>query len=84
MLFTSPRNLHYPITVTKLLQKQDDKVTRFAKLFSYYYTTSVTEVDEFGQENEVDKKFPADFQAEKEGTLRRWFIKEGDVIRREG
>ncbi|EKG22436.1 BRCT domain-containing protein [Macrophomina phaseolina MS6] len=84
MLFTSPRNLHYPITVTKLLQKQDDKVKRFAKLFSYYYTTSVTEVDEFGQEHQVDKKFPADFQAEKEGTLRRWFIREGDVIRREG
>lgn len=84
MLFTSPRNLHYPITVTKLLQKQDDKVKRFAKLFSYNYTTSVTEVDEFGQESEVDKKFPADFQAEKEGTLQKWFIKEGDVIRREG
>ncbi|KAK0644826.1 RNA polymerase II subunit A C-terminal domain phosphatase [Lasiodiplodia hormozganensis] len=84
MRFNSPRNLHYPITVTKLLQQQDDKVKRFAKLFSYYYTTSVTEVDEFGQENEVEKKFPADFQAEKEGTLRTWFIREGDVIEREG
>ncbi|KAL1634807.1 CTD phosphatase Fcp1 [Diplodia intermedia] len=84
MRFNSPRNLHYPITVTKLLQQQDDKVKRFAKLFSYYYTTSVTEVDEFGQENEVKKKFPADFQAEKEGTLKTWFIREGDVIQREG
>lgn len=84
MLFTSPKNLHYPVTVTKLLQKQDDKVKRFAKLFSYTYTTSVTEIDEFGQDYEVKKKFPAEYEAEKDGAIKRLYIKEGDVIAREG
>ncbi|KAK7552563.1 hypothetical protein IWX49DRAFT_496043 [Phyllosticta citricarpa] len=84
MLFTSPKNLHYPVTVTKLLQKQDDKVKRFAKLFSYTYTTSVTEVDEFGQEYEVKKKFPAEYEAEKDGAIKKLYVKEGDVIAREG
>lgn len=84
MLFTSPKNLHYPVTVTKLLQKQDDKVKRFAKLFSYTYTTSVTEVDEFGQDYEVKKKFPAEYEAEKDGAIKRLYVKEGDVIARDG
>ncbi|KAK8227310.1 hypothetical protein HDK90DRAFT_541140 [Phyllosticta capitalensis] len=84
MLFTSPKNLHYPVTVTKLLHKQDDKVKRFAKLFSYTYTTSVTEVDEFGQDYEVKKKFPAEYEAEKDGAIKRLYVKEGDVIARAG
>ncbi|KAF2147221.1 uncharacterized protein K452DRAFT_3678 [Aplosporella prunicola CBS 121167] len=84
MLLKSPRNLHYPITVTKFLKKQDDKVERFAPLFSYFYLTTVTEGNEFGEEFQVEKKFPADFQSETEGTLRRWKIEEGATITREG
>lgn len=84
MLLRSPPNLHYPITVTELLKSQDDEVERFAPLFSYFYKSTVTEGNKYGEEHTVDKEFPARFESEVEGTLLRWKIQVGTVVKQPG
>ncbi|KAF2422435.1 hypothetical protein EJ08DRAFT_596862 [Tothia fuscella] len=84
MLIRSNHSLHYPITVDKLLVKRDSEVDRFAPLFSYSYTSTVTEGNKYGEETEVVKKFPEDFLSEIQGTLVSWKIKAGDVLERPG
>lgn len=84
MLIRSPTNLHYPITVTELLKNQNDEVARFAPLFSYFYKSTVTEGNKYGEEYQVEKEFPARFESETEGTLLRWKIKAGTVVNRAG
>ncbi|KAF2835652.1 hypothetical protein M501DRAFT_987980 [Patellaria atrata CBS 101060] len=80
MLIKSPRNLHYPITVTELLKRPSDEVERFAPLFSYYYTSKVTERNEFGDESQVERKFPTKFECETNGTILNWKINAETVI----
>jgi RNA polymerase II subunit A-like phosphatase len=84
MLIRSNPSLHYPITVDKLLVKLDSSVDRFAPLFSYTYTSTVTEGDKYGDEKLVEKTFPAEFQSEIDGTLAAWKIKPGDILTRSG
>ena len=79
-----PASLHYPITVTELLKQPNDDVESFAPLFSYFYKTSVTEGDELGNEFQVEKTFPARFESNVEGTLKKWKIVEGAVIAKPG
>lgn len=79
-----PTSLHYPITVTELLKQPNDHVERFAPLFSYSYTTTVTEGDGLGNENQVEKSFPARFESSVEGVLKKWKIKAGAVINESG
>ncbi|KAL9126407.1 MAG: hypothetical protein Q9217_004535 [Psora testacea] len=80
MLLRLPASLHYPITVTELLKQPNDNVERFAPLFSYFYKTTVTEGDELGNENQVEKTFPTRFESSVEGILKSWKIKRGAVI----
>ena len=80
MLLRLPASLHYPITVTELLKQPNDNVERFAPLFSYFYKTTVTEGDELGNENQVEKTFPTRFESNIEGSLKSWKIKKGAVI----
>ena len=80
MLLTSPKNLHYPITVTQLLQKPGDSVERFAPLFSYFYKSLVTEGNKDGEKKDVEWTFPQRFESETEGQLVTWKIQEGEVI----
>ena len=80
MLLRLPASLHYPITVTELLKQPNDNVERFAPLFSYFYKTTVTEGDELGNENQIEKTFPTRFESSVEGTLKLWKIKRGAVI----
>jgi RNA polymerase II subunit A-like phosphatase len=84
MLIRSTPSLHYPITVKKLLAAPDSSVDRFAPLFSYTYTSTVTEGNKYGEELQVEKTFPAEFQSEIDGALVSWKIKEGDVLQRSG
>lgn len=79
-----PRGLHYPITITELLKQPDDKVERFAPLFSYSYKTTVTEGNKFGEEFQVEKDFPTKFESSVDGTLKSWSINVGDVISQPG
>ncbi|KAI9656714.1 MAG: RNA polymerase II [Trizodia sp. TS-e1964] len=76
-----PDSLHYPITVTELLKQPNDKVDRFAPLFSYYYKTTVTEGNRFGDEIQVEKTFPSRFESPIDGVLIRWQIQKGSVIK---
>ncbi|KAL8655594.1 MAG: hypothetical protein Q9226_002990 [Calogaya cf. arnoldii] len=79
-----PHNLHYPITVTELLKQPNDTVERFAPLFSYSYTTTVTEGNKFGDEFQVEKAFPTKFESSVDGVLKRWSIAPGTVISQPG
>ena len=60
MKIQSPPNLHYPITVVKLLGKRGEDVLRSAPLFSYYYETVVTEVDGIALQAPNDLTFGPD------------------------
>jgi RNA polymerase II subunit A-like phosphatase len=75
-----PRSLHYPVTVTELLKRPNDAVDRQDPLFSYNYKTKVTEGDRYGEEKEVEKTFPADYESPVEGILKKWKIQVGTVI----
>lgn len=80
MLLRSPKNLHYPITVTELLLRTTDNVERSAPLFSYFYKSTVIEGNQYGEEFQVVKTFPTNFESETEGKLIAWRIQEGSVI----
>lgn len=80
MLLRLPHNLHFPITVTKLLKRPNDNVEQNEPLFAYFYKTTVTEGDEAGNRWEVEKTFPTNFESSVEGVVRKWEIAEGDVI----
>ncbi|KAL8912257.1 MAG: hypothetical protein Q9171_002712 [Xanthocarpia ochracea] len=79
-----PRDLHYPITVTELLKQPNDNVERFAPLFSYSYTTTVTEGNKFGDEFQVEKAFPTKFESSVDGVLKSWSIHPGTIISQPG
>jgi RNA polymerase II subunit A-like phosphatase len=81
MLLRLPKNLHYPITVTKAVKPVGEPVARGDHLFLYSYETTVTEGSRDGAEKEVRKKFMAQFESSLDGTLRTWRIWEGDVIK---
>ena len=80
MKIRSPNDLHYPITVVDLSKQPQDSVERFAPLFTYYYESTVTEGNKYGDEKEVKKKFPARFDSSIDGQLVEWYIKGGSVI----
>ena len=77
-------NQHYPITVTKLLVQPEADIARFQPIFKYTYTSKVTEGNKYGDEEIVDRTFPADFKSEVDGKVVSWSIKEGDVLTRPG
>jgi len=70
--------------VTELLKQTDDTVERFAPLFSYYYETTETETNKYGEEKQVKKKTPLRFESVIEGTVKQWKIAVGAVIRGAG
>ena len=75
-----PSSLHYPITVTELLKRPTDNVDKSAPLFAYYYKTTVTEGDPFGEEHQVERTYPTLYESPVEGILTAWKIEEGTVI----
>jgi RNA polymerase II subunit A-like phosphatase len=84
MKIRSPPHLHYPITIVDLLCSRDGEIQRSAPLFSYFYETTVTEADKYGEPKEVKKKFPARFNSTTDGVISEWFVKAGTVIQRSG
>jgi RNA polymerase II subunit A-like phosphatase len=85
MRITTPENLHYPITVTRLLRAPQDQIDYNAPLFTYHYKTKVLEGDEETRENKlVDRIMPSTFESSAEGTLTEWHISTGRVISRPG
>ena len=84
MQIRAPHSLHYPITVSALLRREGDKVERKAPLFSYTYRSTVVEENKYGEEQKVEKTFPAEFQSETEGKLVEWKIRAGEVIEKAG
>lgn len=84
MLIRTHDNLHYPVTVTKLLVQPGTEIKSLDPLFRYTYTSKVTEGDEFGEKKDVDRTFYEDFKSEVTGKLGNWDIKEGTVLEKPG
>ena len=85
MRIVTPRTLHYPITVTKLLYKAADNVAQNAPIFDYKFKSKVIEGSEDDKTGKlVERTWPATFENHVEGTLTTWYITEGQVITRPG
>jgi RNA polymerase II subunit A-like phosphatase len=80
MLVRLPRTLHYPITITELLKDENDEVEQNAPLFSYSYTTTVTETNRFGEDVTIVKTFPSRFESPVEGVFKGWKVEVGASI----
>ena len=85
MLLRLPKNLHYPITVTKIEKRVGASVAHNDAVFLYSYAIKVREEEryEVRQEAEipwVEKKFVTHFSSTLEGTIKSWRVWEGDVI----
>jgi RNA polymerase II subunit A-like phosphatase len=69
MRITTPENLHYPITVTRLLRAPQDQIDYNAPLFTYQYKTKVLEGDEETRENKlVDRIMPSNGTSPKDAS----------------
>lgn len=81
MLLRLPRNLHFPITITKIQKQAGDSIDFRDNLFTYSYVTKVKQGQKYSDEEiEVDKKFVTHFESSLEGTIKTWKVWEGDVI----
>lgn len=85
MRLYTPKGLLYPIKVTRLLRKPGDELEENAPLFDYEYNSKVTEgVWDFQQagyvDKEVERTWPATFEAELEGTLTSLSVTVGQII----
>lgn len=80
MLLRSIPHLHYPITVTGLLLKPGDKVTKNTPVFNYTYKSTVQEYDTYGEATNVEKTFPTRYESQVEGEVLRWKIHKGMII----
>ncbi|KAJ9193788.1 hypothetical protein DTO164E3_7717 [Paecilomyces variotii] len=80
MLLRLPPTLHYPITVTSLLKRPGDTVSRDEAIFWYVYETTVTEGDGLGNKVQVRRNFPTKFESTVDGEVVQWKISKGDVI----
>jgi RNA polymerase II subunit A-like phosphatase len=85
MKILSPPGLAYPIIVKELKRQRDDEVRRSDPLFEYLYDTWVEEGDRVtGEVKQVEKRWRMIFQASVDGTINKWYIKLGDVIKGPG
>ncbi|KAL2425328.1 RNA polymerase II subunit A C-terminal domain phosphatase [Exophiala dermatitidis] len=81
MLLRLPKNLHYPLTITKIEKRVGEFVSRDDDLFLYSYTTKVKEGSRYDdEEHEVEKKFVSHFASTLEGVIKGWRVWEGDVL----
>ncbi|EXJ59850.1 hypothetical protein A1O7_03997 [Cladophialophora yegresii CBS 114405] len=85
MLLRLPKNLHYPITITKIEKLVGDTVARNDDIFLYSYTIKVREEERYEVRKEediplVEKKFVTHFSSTLEGTIKAWRVWQGDVL----
>lgn len=81
MLLRLPKNLHYPLTVTKIEKQVGDPISLNEDLLLYSYTTKVKVGSRYGdEETEVDKKFVTHFPSTLQGSIKGWRVWEGDVL----
>lgn len=75
-------HLRYPITVSKLLKGPGDTVKKEETILQYKFTTIREVGDPFGEQWKEEQTSFADWDSPSDGTMRKWKIKEGDVIDR--
>ncbi|ETI26641.1 hypothetical protein G647_10402 [Cladophialophora carrionii CBS 160.54] len=85
MLLRLPKNLHYPITITKIEKLVGDPVARNDAIFLYSYTIKLREEERYEVRKEedipwVEKKFVTHFSSTLDGTIKAWRVWQGDVL----
>ncbi len=85
MLLRLPKNLHYPIQITKIEKLVGDAVTQSDPVFIYSYTIKVKEEERYEVRKEedipwVEKTLHQHFTSNLEGTIKAWRVWEGDII----
>ena len=86
MLLRLPKNLHYPLKITRIEKQVNDAVAHNDALFMYSYTIKVKEEERYEVRNEedipyVEKQCITHFSSTLEGTIKAWRVWEGDVVR---
>ncbi|KAI5306447.1 hypothetical protein KEM56_000866 [Ascosphaera pollenicola] len=80
MLFTLPRHLHYPITITKFMVHEGDEVELGTQLFTYTYTTTVSQINRLKERKDVQISYPATYESPVEGKFLGWKIEEKTYV----
>lgn len=80
MLLRLGHDLHYPITVTKLLKSAGDQVETNQPLFWYSYYGEVEESDEYQNRVRVQRKFFSAYESFTDGEVVDWKVSKGDVL----
>lgn len=86
MLLRLPKNLHYPIKITKIEKRVGDAVTHSDAVFLYSYTIKMKQEERYEVRKEediplVEKTLHQHFTSTLEGTIKAWRVWDGDVIR---
>ncbi|PQE26425.1 FCP1-like phosphatase protein [Rutstroemia sp. NJR-2017a BBW] len=76
-------NLKYPITITRLLKKPGDEITKQISLLEYKFTWMKKVGDPLGDEWEEEQTSYGAWDSPAEGTISSWLIKEGQRIERD-
>jgi RNA polymerase II subunit A-like phosphatase len=69
--------LKYPITISKLIKRSGDAISKQEKLFEYKFTWMQKVGDPFGEEWEEKQTTIATWDSPADGTLKHWKIHEG-------
>jgi RNA polymerase II subunit A-like phosphatase len=85
MLLRLPKNLHYPITITKIEKLVGEPVASNDALFLYSYTIRLRQEERYEVRKEedipwVEKKYVTHFSTTLEGTIKAWRVWQGDVL----
>ncbi|KAK5659133.1 hypothetical protein OQA88_1223 [Cercophora sp. LCS_1] len=77
--------LRYPITIVKLFKQAGDTVKKQEPLLEYSFKWTKTVGDQIRDETwEEEQTTITSWESPSDGDLTQWFIKEGDVIHKDG
>ncbi|KAM3072046.1 CTD phosphatase Fcp1 [Clarireedia jacksonii] len=76
-------NLKYPITITRLLKKPGDEISKQVSLLEYKFKWMRKVGDPLGDEWEEEQTSYGAWDSPAEGTISTWLIKEGQRIERD-
>jgi RNA polymerase II subunit A-like phosphatase len=76
-------NLKYPITITRLLKKPGDEISKQVSLLEYKFKWMKKVGDPLGDEWEEEQTSYGAWDSPAEGTISSWLIKEGQKLERD-
>lgn len=73
-------NLKYPITITKILKKRGDQISKQDSLLEYKFNWKQTVGDPFGEQWEEEQTSYGEWDSPSEGTIDKWLVREGVTL----